>query len=258
VIPDKTEQAFQRFLELPKYSGQPDRVHATQASPRFEIRTMRATASGDPHKEDLAAVVYLSENNKRIRRANPDLTPARREALYTLWFQGNRDVFALLERIPPDPEGVSIIGNTTILPLEQQTMDRLSRAELAVIHLRDTDICGSRAHFDVLLFDSWVMHFDYQGINRHSGYGNALVLKHLSMFWDLTSQPALRLYAEPDTRSMLDMLPRLGFREQGETQAREPLFAFEYPPTGPSDLENVLQRRYIREVVEQVQQCRSW
>lgn len=254
---DKTEQAFQRFLELPNYSAQPDRAHATQASPRFEIRTLQATTSGDPDRVDLAAVVDLSQNNERIRRANPALTPPKREALYTLWFQGNRNVFALLERIPPDPNGVSIVGNTTILPLGQQTMDRISRAEQAVTHLRDTDIFGSSAHSDALLFDTWVLHFDYQNMNRHFGYGNALVLKHLSMLWDPASQQALRLYAEPDTRSMLEMLPRLGFQVQGETQAREPLLAFEYPPTGPSNLENVVQRRYIRDVVEKVRQCRS-
>lgn len=93
---------------------------------------------------------------------------------------------------------------------------------------------------------------------RHFGYGNALVLKHLSMFWDPSANQALRLYAEPDAKAMLHLLPRFGFRQHSTTQIGEPLLLFEYPPSQAPSLEEVAQRRYVREVVEKIRQCRSW
>jgi len=264
-VRDQTKQSFERFLSLPDYTAQPNRAHATQQYPRFEIRTVRATPLGDPDESDLAAIVYLSHDNPRIRRANPDLTPEKREGLYTLWFQSNAMSFALLERIPPDANGVSIIGNTAILPLLQKTMDRISQQELAVINLRPEDICGAGETHEVLLLDTWVLHPDYQDSEwlgwlrkRHFGYGNALVLKHISMFWNPGGRQALRLYAEPDAQSMLRLLPRLGFHQHSTTQIGEPLLLLEYPPSGRPSPEDAVKRRYIREVVEKVRVCRSW
>src|SRR5437660_11458542 len=99
---DRTRESFGRFLDLPDYAMQASRYAATTENLRFECRLMRADPAGFPNSADLEAVACLSDDNRRIRGANPELTKLKRKNLYTLWFRANPQCFLLLERIPKD------------------------------------------------------------------------------------------------------------------------------------------------------------
>jgi len=261
-----TYESFGRFLEQPSLVEQPSREKATLRNPRFEFRLMGKDALGYPDKADLEAVVCLSHNAPRIRRANLDtLPPDLRRALYTEWFLGNPYTFGLLERFPADENGNTIIGNTAILPLRRNTIQRVADGALPVISLTDTDLC-TKDDYEVLLLDTWVLHTDHQGKSSwlgkhketHRGFGNGLVLRHVAEYWTPSSGKPLKLYAEADTVSMRSTLIRLGFREIGVTQIKMPFLVLNYPPEEPRTLNNVLQQQSLHEAVRSLEAWREW
>ena len=259
------QKTFRRFLDLPDFRSQAPAAAASEAKPRFDFRVIRPTPSGNPEDADLWSVVNLSDRNDHIRRANLDLMPDSRAGLYSIWFRGNPRTFLLLERSPPDKNGVAIIGNTIILPLKQPIFARIEAGQLPVTALQQDDMCGMGQDFDILLFDTWVMHDDYQDIESrffrritHFGYGNALTLRHLAVFWNPATKPSLRLAVEPDSQSIMTMLRRIGFATKGQTKIKKPLLELVFPPQGPDTPDNALVRTYVRETVRKIEECSSW
>ncbi len=263
----RVRSAFSRFLDLPDFSAQPN--HGSAEKPRFDFRFVRSTASGEPDDSDLQSLVDLSHYNAHIRRANPDLTRDERAGLYSLWFRRNPRTFLFLERAPPDRNGIAVVGNTAILALKQGIFNRVRAGHIAVRNLGVEDICKPDESFDVLLFDTWVIHSDYQDFDRgifrrrsekwsHRGYGNGLVLRHLALFWNPVDASSLRLVVEPDAASVRGILERLGFETWGQTIIGEPLLGMSFPPTGSGTPANELPRRYIRDVVKKMQHCSAW
>ena len=261
-----TYESFGRFLEHPSLIEQPLRTEATLHTPRFEFRLMGRDALGYPNKEDLDAVVCLSHDAPRIRRANLDtLPPNLRRALYTAWFLANPCTFGLLERFPPDEKGNTIIGNTAILPLRRSTIQRIADGDLPVISLTDTDFC-TKENYEVLLLDTWVLHIDHQSKSSwlgkhketHRGFGNGLVLRHVAEYWTPSAGKPLKLYAEADTVSMKSTLLRIGFREAGLTQIQMPFLVLSYTPEEPRTLHNVLQQQFLHEAVLALEAWQKW
>jgi hypothetical protein len=260
------EKSFNRFLKLPDPTAQPNPTAAADNAPHFRFRLIRESVPGTPNIDDLWAVVYLSHNNNRIRRANPKITPEIRFGLYGLWYESNRNSILLLERIPADKHGISIIGSTVILPLQQANFSLIESGGLPVVKLDQDRICGAGKAFDVLLFDTWVMHEDYQdfersffsGWKKHHGYGNLLPLRHLAMFWRPSEKTPLRVYAEPDSISMNRLLDRIGFASASKTAIGQPLLQMRYPLHGKSTAEAMLDRVRTDLVVRKIEQCASW
>ena len=123
---------------------------------------MRHTVSGAPDPEDLTAVAKLSHDNWKIRRANPDIGLAKRKAVYSEWFQANPNTFLLLVRSPPEGRGRTIVGNTIILPLKYEIFNLIQGGKLPVTELRREHICSGRQRYELLLFDTWILHKHYQ------------------------------------------------------------------------------------------------
>jgi hypothetical protein len=262
IMRDRVRESFGRFLNLPDFATQPGSASGTNQKPRFDYRLMRSDGAGFPDSADLEAVASLSDDNRRIRRANPELTKLMRKNLYALWYRANPQCFCLLERVPKDENQVSIIGNTIVLPLTAGTFSRIQEGQLAVVDLRKEDICPIGQKHDVLLFDTWILHNDYQeprifARKRHYGFGNYMVLKHLSMFTDVGSKPTFTVYVEPDSNSMLDMLLQMGFAASGHTKISEPLLKLAYPFSDDETIENVAQRQQIESLVALIGQARN-
>jgi hypothetical protein len=259
------EEAFGRFLKLPNHQAQAGRSPTLEA-PNFMFRLIRESAPGKPNIDDLWAAVDLSQHNRRIRLANPDMTREVRFGLYALWHGANPNSILLLERIPPDENKVSIIGSTIILPLRQSDFSLIENGGLPVVKLGQDQICGAGEAFDVLLFDTWVIHNDYQDFDpklfrrpkKHHGYGNVLPLRHLALFWEPSENTPLRVYAEPDSVSMHSLLERLGFVVKSRTAIGQPLLHIHYPLHGKATAENMLDRVHWRAVVAKIEECASW
>jgi hypothetical protein len=260
----KKEEAFNRFLQIPHPSAQPTSGLPTVDAPQFSFRLIRETSPGQPEINDLWAVTNLSHTNTRIRRANPDMTETFRIGLYKTWYSANRKTILLLERTPADKHGVSIVGSSITLPLTTSTFELIQNGHLPVVGLGDK-ICPEGAAFDVLLLDTWVLHNDYQDIEsffggrkKHGGYGNALPLLHLALFWKPSSKLPLELYAEPDSQSMRRLLEQLGFAWTAKTAIGEPLLKMEYPAPGKPAPEQVLDRMRMEQVARKIEECHSW
>jgi hypothetical protein len=259
------EEAFKRFLGVPDPQLQGARSAATVGAPHFVLRLIRRNANGKPNLDDLWAVAYLSHHNKRIRLANPDMTPEMRLGVYGIWYEANPNSILMLERIPADENGISIIGSSIILPLKQDLFSLIESGGLPVVKLGDR-ICRAGADFDVLLFDTWVMHEDYQdfdgrlfgGPKKHHGHGNALPLRHLALFWKPSDRRPLRVYAEPDSDSMNRLLDRICFQRKAQTAIGQPLLEIQYPPPGPATAETLLDRLRLEEVAAKIEACASW
>ena len=223
----RLEKSLRRFLAPPK----------VRAEPAFVLRRLRRSPEG--RHDDLGDVVELSHCNKRIQLAN-DLTWEQRYALYDKWSAANPDTILVLERQPRDAGGVAIIGCSIVLPLRADDFDLIERAAMAVVNLSGRQICKPGEAFDVLLFDTWIMHFDYQDYighlwpPRHLGWANVLPLRHIALLWDL-SRPVL-LVAEPDSKSMQTLLQRISFAQRAKSAIGEPLLSIALPPSGDGPL----------------------
>lgn len=260
-------RSFERFSAVPKYVNPAANSDATQQKPRFVVRPMRAQSNGFPIEEDLWAVVELSQRDKYIRRSS-DLTALNRASLYTEWFKMCPLAFALLERIPADRNGASIIGNTAILPLRQGSMDRVADGDLKVISLQEIDLSTS-ASDRVLLFDTWVMHGDYKWGQcedsvipgrfrscQHHGFGNVLTLKHLGVFWE--PGESMKLYVEPSAKAMDRLMSRLGFSSAARSELTKKLLLLDYDPNAPLTRHNALRRKLTEDVISSLKKYKQW
>jgi hypothetical protein len=260
ILEKHKEKSFRRFLSVPDPTAQ--FAAATVDAPHFRLRLVREGTPGMPSEHDLWPVVYLSHNNEKIRRANFDVDEAMRFGLYAEWYRSNPNTIMVLERIPPDRSGISIVGSTIILPLRQAEFSLIESGALPVVKLGNR-ICGPGEPFDVLLFDTWVLHDDYQDIERryfskkHYGYGNLLALRHLALFWT-TKKKTLWLYAEPDNPHMIDLLQRICFERKSTTAIGEPLLEMQYPPQGNVTAANILDRMRLEQLAAKVDECASW
>ncbi|MGD0547616.1 MAG: hypothetical protein ABR991_07275 [Terracidiphilus sp.] len=245
--------SLERFIDCPSFQNQPVKDQATDENPRFELRFVRAKDGtiDEPNEEDIQAVAHLSHVNDRIRLANPDLTLDGRIKLYTNWYRGNRKVFGLLERFPADRFGMSIIANTTILPLPMRTFESIRDGSAPVISLKPWQF--SKRGFGCLLLDTWVVHKMHQRMpgllgsprNGHKGFADLLLLRHIADFWTPPqtkgkNRKRLIVFAEPDSASMKAALPKWGFENVGVTHINEPLYRLEYPPQGKSSQDRVV------------------
>ena len=267
-------RSFDRFINLPRFDHVSHGPAPTQDKPIFLVRPIRTVGSGQPDQADLDAVVRLSHFDRKIG-SSTDLTLETREQLYRTWFSMSPLAFALLERIPADCNGVSIIGNTAILPLLTVAMERVLKKEIEVICLGRNDFAsrGEEAH---LLLDTWVLHNDYKWGQEsdpilparfhryhHFGFGNVLVLKHLGVMWN--QHLPLQLYIEPDATSMLTLVPRLGFSQARPRSAKKgtirPFLVLHFPPapqTDPPSARQALQHSLIAQVIDRIRQYRGW
>ena len=157
--------------------------------------------------------------------------------------------FLLLERIPKDANEVAILGNTIILPLTGDIFNRIKEGQLTVIDLRKADICRpdrrTRYCDSIPGFCTTI----YQGLSflarkRNCGFGNAMVLKHLSMFTKPGSTPKFTLcrarFAKYAGYAASDRI-----RGEGQTKIREPLLELVFPFTGGETIENIGQRQQV-------------
>lgn len=260
-------RSYARFSAIPAYENPSTEPAATQERPRYVVRPMRSESNGYPVDTDLWAVAELSQRDKYIRRSS-SLKLTERAGLYTEWFRMFPLAFAVLERFPADRNGVTIIGNTAILPIRRGSMERVAAGTLEVINLESCDLATSPSD-RILLFDTWVLHGDYKWGQcqdpllpqkyyscQHHGFGNVLTLKHLGVFWE--SGDELELYVEPSAPAMDRLMSRLSFNRINKSEKTKTLRLLKYLPNEPLTRHNALQHKLTEEVIRSLETYRSW
>jgi hypothetical protein len=271
---------FSYFLKIPNFNLQPSGIAATRDLPRFVFRQMRRLPTGAPEPDDLNSVAVLSHDNLKLMlphiraqlKGENVFSIKDREELYSSWFSQNPGTFLLLERRPPDRHKVDIIANTAILPLRNRVFKQIQRNEKFVIKLHGQDICAPGVKYDVLLFDTWVMHEDYQDYHfsrsmfkrwrgeKHGGFGQALTLRHLAMFWnpDLRNTKTIKIYAELDSEPLIKLIGPLGFTAIGNTATDAPLMELKYPLSKKEQQANLHRYDRIQAMVRCIEKVGTW
>ena len=238
------------FLQLPDYLGQ---LGATDADVQYRIsRAMgRELPNGRlaPNANVLDPFVSLSD--EALGDAHPDLGTDARRDLYERWWSRNSDCFLTLERrdgaLAWRPVAVSII-----LPLTESGRDALEEGIASVLKLRRDDITERGAPTNSLLIDTFIIH---RSERRLSGrYPYALLLKHLSLFWDPTAQPDMSIILEPDVRSVRKLARICRFHGPVPTADGGELWSFNF---SHDRADSRLMGMYGR-IAENMMECRTW
>jgi hypothetical protein len=204
-------------------------------------------------RADLEPFVSLSDTEGAITEVNPGLMGEERWTLYERWCQWTaRDesrswhdpenhvsTFMILDQKQNDETWLPI-AVTILLPL---TVD--GARHLRLVRKGDpspserrnaaTFLAGdlSQGPSNLLLVDTWIVR--RQATEkvitryRHYGWANALLLRHISVFWDPDSSVEFKFYCEPDNPKIALMLNDLRFEEKNRNAASGNLFILRYP-----------------------------
>jgi hypothetical protein len=230
----------------------PDYLHQSFSAPYFRIRRVARDSADEtrPDADDLEVFVAFSDEEPAIRGAHLELTPDKRYGLYELWWQRNRDSLLMIQRFLPDAK-IETIGVSIVLPLTELAAQEFSSGAVETLQLSHYHLLPSEGRTNQLLIDTWILARKLRGSAKR--YAHALLLKHVSLFWDPSTEPEVTLYAEPDQRKMAVAMTALGFLK---VRASGPfgLFRLRFPKDlYPRPLANEL-----RAMAQVVQTCRSW
>jgi hypothetical protein len=195
---------------------------------QYRFRRIRnGTAIGtfhEPDTEELAAFVSLSHLN--LLEAHPHFSPEERTELYRRWWLLNKDTFLFLEHMGLDGK-FAIVAVSIILPLVKRAFEALRDGQVAVLDLREGDISQQPNTTKHLLIDTWII--DRPSRPKIGGPEYALVLKHLSFFWDPETQKDMAILIEPDVRSIHKLAVNSRFHGPWKTKDGGKLYAFHFP-----------------------------
>ena len=186
---------------------------------------------------DLSPFVQLSDAESVITGANPGLEGEARRELYRQWCQWTArfeqmpwydprnevKTFLTLERLQPDgtwlPIAVSIL-----LPLTRE-----GGRHLRLFRQSDTvGRVGGVAH-----------HQERVVRYHHHGWAVALLLRHVSEFWNADFRRSVTFLSEPDNPRIAKMLNDLRFLEENGNALSGNIFVLRYPldedKYGPED-----------------------
>jgi hypothetical protein len=245
-LPPKPKHILHGFLRLPDYD--PERSYSQYRFRR--IRVEKDIGGLDmPNEDDMSAFVNLSHLS--LSEAHPALSEEERRELYSRWWKCNQDAFLILEK--RDLSGVyHIISVSIILPLSSDGHRDLQDGITPVLKLKRGDIVKTHSRSKHLLVDTWIVH----PAHRHAftGYEYALVMKHLSMFWNPELQKEMTILIEPDVRSIHKLARLCRFHGPSKTADGGSLYYFHFPYDYADErLESILQ-----EIQRTISKCRSW
>jgi len=247
--PFRSRTRLHDFRQLPAGPGMVGT--GSNLVPVCRFLTVRNTATGPDEK--LQHFVRLSESSTEIAGAHPDLDSNKRLELYRNWWLWNRASFLLLEE-DRGAGGKEVICGTITLPLTSAGYKALKAGEISVLDLRQHHVwrADARSKPHHLLLDSWVLPRKYRA--KHGHWAVALVLRHLSMFWNPDEQKTMTLLVEPDNPKITRAVRRLGFMGSWTTASGTELYELRYP----RDVVSRNQRDLLAEIVGNLRVCRTW
>jgi hypothetical protein len=178
----------------------------------------------EPNESDLDAFVTLSHLN--LSEAHPEFSPEERAELYRSWWQMNKDSFMQLEQQGLDGR-YRLVAISIVLPLSASAFQALKTGKAAVLDLRQGDIVAPGQQIRYLLVDTWII--DKPARPKFGGMEYALVLKHISQFWNPREQENMVLLIEPDVRSVRRLAKDSDFSGPYTTKDRGQLYGIEFP-----------------------------
>jgi len=234
-------RVWRLFSSLPNYPKQ----FAPGASRLVTYRFVSARSD-----EDLAEFVSLSEAAADIHA----MENTRRLNLYRRWYGINAQSFLLLQRQELG-RASQTIGCSIVLPLTPDGQDGLRAGRRAVIDLglegQGKDIAGAGETAQCFLVDTWIVRDEFK--TKHDHYGYALLLKHLSLFWNPELRTRVVLLVEPDNPEIYKLLYRSGFLGPRKTASGSDLYELIYP-------EGLLQNQLAeyQSILGSLVECRKW
>jgi hypothetical protein len=236
------------FRQLPDGPGQ-----VGTGSNLVPIYRFLAVGAATGQDERLQHFVRLSESSTEIAGAHPELDSNKRLELYRNWWLWNRDSFMLLEE---DRGGgaTEVICGTIILPLTPAAHKALKAGEITVLNLQQNHVwrADAKSKPHQLLLDTWVLPKRYRA--KHGHWADALVLRHLSMFWNPDEQKTMTLLVEPDNPKITRAVGRLGFVGSWTTSSGSELYELRYP----RDVVGSQRRDLLAKVLGNLRVCRTW
>jgi hypothetical protein len=205
----------------------------------------------EPNEEDLGAFVSLSHLN--LLEAHPHFSVVERTELYRRWWLLNKDSFLLLEHLDLDGK-FKIVAVSIVLPLFPKAFQALKEGQIAVLDLREGDIVPQPDGIRHLLIDTWII--DKPSRPKIGGTEYALVLKHLSMFWEASNQDDMTILIEPDVRSIRKLAINSEFHGPWKTKDGGNLYAFRFPHD--FHYADPRLRALFEQIRRNIDQTRSW
>ena len=238
--------SLKQFMLLPPKPGQV----GLGADFRFrKVRDVHNAHDGN----DLAPFVSMSDQSEDIAGSHPTLHGETRHELYKKWHAWNPDSFMILDHKDVsgnwNPVAVSII-----LPLSQEGFAALKHGENGkdAVTLEESEVVKKSADgftaSPYLLFDTWIIDPDFRQGKTH-GYGQALLTKHLSTFWDPKKQSEVHLSVEPDAESVRHLAKEAGFHDP------EPGSNFYDRPINTRELTT---QPLLQKFVSNIVACQQW
>ena len=215
-----------------------------------KVRDVKAD-SNDPRVDDLSPFVDLSDNDAAISAAHESLKGPVRHALYKKWFDLNPDSFLILDHKGENgtwrPAAVSIV-----LPLTQTGFEHLRDGSNDAVGLTPADVIKvgqpDPLNSPHLLLDTWIIDPKFRR-GQTKGYGQALITKHLSSFWDPEKQPNVNISVEPDAESVRRLLKQAHFHEP---EGKSNLYDLEV------NTRALISSPVMQRIAQNFDMCRQW
>jgi hypothetical protein len=196
----------------------------------------RFVAPRDASEDQLYPYIDLSHQTTTIREAN-DLSLRQRAELYKRWYRWCPKGFLHLEKLIGDrwrPIAVSIVLPLTLDGYHAVT-DPNKKNRVKVIDLNRAHISAElpKKSPRFLLIDTWIVHRDFRGAGHGKsaaagGYANALVLRHMTRFWDSNNRGAeIKFLVETTNRRLIPVLRDMAFRRAGRSKIGVSLYLAE-------------------------------
>ncbi|HEV2693354.1 MAG TPA: hypothetical protein VG347_10710 [Verrucomicrobiae bacterium] len=199
--------------------------------PRFSPYKLRLlgsekTSAGWMVPNEFEMEAFVDFGHRALEEAHPTLSRDERRKTYQRWWECQSNSFLLLEKLESDGKR-RVIAVSIILPLTELGHKLLRDGERRVLDLGSAEIDCTTRGSKHLLIDTWILRPAYR--RRYTGFEYALILKHLSIFWDPSQQNEVTVLVEPDASSIRTLARLSNFHGPSRTKDGGQLYAYHFP-----------------------------